>query len=178
MSILNINNLTEVESSALTDNDMLVLGTASGAKKIKANSLGGGGSDFSYDLNISATASAMGEHGELTISDCEVTSDKTIDDMISKIEDGQMLTVSGGIAYEDSGWDYLYSLGDVAMVGIIPGEALEELEITADGDAVLINVVSYAYIRSGGTVTTYVRSTFQLLLYEVSGELQYLDMGN
>lgn len=44
MAIININDLTE-KTTALTDSDMLVLGTQSGAMKIKANSLGGGEND-------------------------------------------------------------------------------------------------------------------------------------
>ena len=43
MAIINITDLTEVQSSALTDNDFLAVGTSTGWKKIKANSLGGGG---------------------------------------------------------------------------------------------------------------------------------------
>lgn len=45
MAIDNITDLTEIQASSLTDNDLIAVGTTSGWKKIKANSLGGGGAE-------------------------------------------------------------------------------------------------------------------------------------
>lgn len=54
MAITNITDLTEIQASSLTDNDLIAVGTQSGWKKIKANSLGGGGGaeDFVIEFTI------------------------------------------------------------------------------------------------------------------------------
>lgn len=45
MAINNITDLTEIQASSLTDNDLIPVGTSTGWKKIKANALGGGGAE-------------------------------------------------------------------------------------------------------------------------------------
>lgn len=105
MSILNINDLTEVESSALTDSDMLVVGTSSGAKKIKANSLGGGGAESDVvlchltltDTTLAVTDMTAGEIFEAVDSGKRVVGLATVDTDSYQSVDFTFVGSSGGV---------------------------------------------------------------------------------
>lgn len=126
MAILNITDLTEVESSALTDSDMLVVGTSSGAKKIKANSLGGGGGADVFLVNFTT------QDGET------FTADKTIRQIAQAIRSGAIIkgvfdtTAFGGT--------------DVYFFNIVSWEPLDDEDWeTADSGTCTITFVYFNY---------------------------------
>lgn len=167
MSILNINDLPDVETSELTDSDMLIVGTSSGAKRVKANSLGGGGSDFSYDLNFSATAEDI-VNDKFTGLSITLSIDKSFNDLYDKVESGESLTISGGVVLEQ-GIVWVYPVS-VDASGAAPAELLLEMGFTADGDGIILSIVQF---KAGTGVTQMSR---MYLVYEENGVIQYVDV--
>ena len=88
MAITDITDLTEVQASELTNNDLIAVGTLTGWKKIKANALGGGGGveDFVVEFTITP--------GETFA----VTSETTLAQIYAAYQQGKNIKGVGAVA--------------------------------------------------------------------------------
>ena len=105
MAIDNITDLTEIQASSLTDNDLIAVGTQSGWKKIKANSLGGGGAESDVvlchltltDTTLAVTDMTAGEIFEAVDSGKRVIGLATVDTDSYQSVDFTFVGSSGGV---------------------------------------------------------------------------------
>lgn len=180
MSLITIDQLEEIQSAG--NEDVLLISTADGARKIKASAISGGGGE-SVDLTLVAVASGITTSGSYNtqaitgFTSFTLTANKGFDTLLAKART-KRLSIDGGVSWITDG---VATIADVNVheQSVYPKEALSQLGLATNKDAILLSLSSI-YKRGDQTdreLELYLRfSPAMRLIYEdTNGDMQIID---
>ena len=183
MAIKTIGELTEIQSAGA--NDVLLIETENGPRKIKASAVGGSGGDATADLTLIAVATGItssGNNGEAITgySSFTLTVNKDFDALLAKART-KFLSLDGSVSWTDT----QTTAKEVRPVSIwkqevAPSSAIVAFGIQTEKDGVIVYIDSFLYKGEAQSDSSEVYRRMGLticLIYEdTDGNTQIVDL--